>query len=191
MKFKYMLRGLGIGMVVAAALMGGYTRKEIANAKANVTAITLSGNYTEETSESESDTEELSDTDETVPVIVRDSNAESEIASVIESAKAAESEPSALENVEMDNPNYPDNQDENQPNINSGDSDVEYIEIIVSKGDDSSIVSRKLYNSGIVDSAAEYDAFLAQHGYDKRITTGTKTIYITDTWQEIAEKLTQ
>jgi hypothetical protein len=191
MKFKYMLRGLGIGMVVAAALMGGYTRKEIANAKANVTAITLSGNYTEETSESESDTEELSDTDETVPVIVRDSNAESEIASVIESAKAAESEPSALENVEMDNPNYPDNQDENQPNINFGDSDVEYIEIIVSKGDDSSIVSRKLYNSGIVDSAAEYDAFLAQHGYDKRITTGTKTIYITDTWQEIAEKLTQ
>jgi hypothetical protein len=188
MKFKYMLRGLGIGMVVAAALMGGYTRKEIANAKANVTAITLSGNYTEETSESESDTEELSDTDETVPVIVRDSNAESEIASVIESAKAAESEPSVLENVEMDNP---DNQDENQPNINSGDSDVEYIEIIVSKGDDSSIVSRKLYNSGIVDSAAEYDAFLAQHGYDKRITTGTKTIYITDTWQEIAEKLTQ
>jgi hypothetical protein len=29
-----------------------------------------------------------------------------------------------------------------------------------------------------------------QHGYDKRITVGTKTINITDSWQEIAEKLT-
>jgi hypothetical protein len=180
MKLKYMLRGLGIGMVVAAALMGGYTRKEIANAKANVTAITLEGSYTDESQESETGTEGQSDTEETVPVIVRDEGVESEVASVIESAKAAESEPDVQLNVPEDN-----------QAVQEVNADAEYLEIVVAKGDDSSVVSRKLYNAGIVDSAAEYDAFLAQHGYDKRITTGTKTIYITDTWQEIAEKLTQ
>jgi cell division protein YceG involved in septum cleavage len=66
----------------------------------------------------------------------------------------------------------------------------ETIDITVAGGDDSGKVSRKLYNAGIIDNASEFDAFLMQHGYDKKITVGTKTINITDTWQEIAEKLT-
>ena len=64
------------------------------------------------------------------------------------------------------------------------------IQIVISKGDDSGTVSRKLYNAGLIENAAEYDAFLMQHGYDKKISTGTKIIYATDSWQEIAEKLT-
>ena len=67
----------------------------------------------------------------------------------------------------------------------------ESITIVVSKGDDSGTVSRKLYNAGIIDSASEYDAYLMQHGYDKKINTGTKIIYEGDSWQTIAEKLTQ
>ena len=68
--------------------------------------------------------------------------------------------------------------------------DRDSIEIVVSAGDDSGTVSRKLYNAGIVDSASEFDAYLMQHGYDKRINKGTKVIYEDDSWQEIAEKLT-
>lgn len=69
-------------------------------------------------------------------------------------------------------------------------NDNDSIEIVVAAGDDSGTVSRKLYNAGIVDSASEFDAYLMQHGYDKRINKGTKVIYEDDSWQEIAEKLT-
>lgn len=56
-------------------------------------------------------------------------------------------------------------------------------------GDDSGTVSRKLYNAGLVDSASEFDAFLMQHGYDKKIRVGTVEVPFGATWLEIAEKL--
>ena len=59
----------------------------------------------------------------------------------------------------------------------------------VSGGDDSGVVSRKLYNAGLIENATEFDAFLMQHGYDKKIATGEKTFYTGESWQEIAEKL--
>lgn len=68
-------------------------------------------------------------------------------------------------------------------------NDRNSVEIVVAAGDDSGTVSRKLYNAGVVDNAAEFDAYLMQHGYDKRINKGTKVIYEDDSWQTIAEKL--
>lgn len=65
----------------------------------------------------------------------------------------------------------------------------ESVKIKVSGGDDSGVVSRKLYNAGLIENAAEFDAFLMQHGYDKKIATGEKTFYAGESWQEIAEKL--
>ena len=62
---------------------------------------------------------------------------------------------------------------------------------MIASGDDSGTVARKLYNAGLIENAAEYDAFLMQHGYDKRLSTGTKTINVTDSWQEIADKITR
>lgn len=59
----------------------------------------------------------------------------------------------------------------------------------VVSGDDSGTVSRKLYNAGLVDSASEFDAFLMQHGYDKKIRVGTVEVPFGSTWLEIAEKL--
>ncbi len=65
------------------------------------------------------------------------------------------------------------------------------VEIVIASGDDSGTVARKLFNAGLIENAAEYDAFLMQHGYDKRLSTGTKTIGVTDSWQEIADKITR
>lgn len=59
----------------------------------------------------------------------------------------------------------------------------------VVSGDDSGTVSRKLYNAGLVDSPSEFDAFLMQHGYDKKIRVGTVEVPFGSTWLEIAEKL--
>lgn len=65
------------------------------------------------------------------------------------------------------------------------------ITIVIVSGDDSGTVARKLHNAGLVANAAEFDAFLMQHGYDKRINTGTKTFNRDDSWQKIAEKITR
>jgi hypothetical protein len=199
MKLKYMLRGLGIGVVVTAAIMGAYNRNAVADAKAQARVDVLreygfgeEPTLVDNESESEEETlETVSETEETIPIIVRDEVKESEVESVIESAKAAEketeTEPESSSEVESESesssvPSYIDAKDVVEV--------PETIDITVSKGDDSGTVSRKLYNAGIVDSASEYDAYLMQHGYDKKISVGTKTINVTDTWQEIAEKLT-
>jgi hypothetical protein len=199
MKLKYMLRGLGIGVLVSAAIMGAYTRNAVADARVAVMKQygfgeepTLVGDE-EETKTSESETE----TEETIPIIVRDEAIESEVESVIESAKAAETQSESVSESVEESSDVTEgsltNESKSEMESSSASEVVELpatIDIIVSSGDDSGKVSRKLYNAGIVDSASEYDAFLMQHGYDKKISVGTKTINITDTWQEIAEKLT-
>ncbi len=86
-----------------------------------------------------------------------------------------------------------DNNDTNNNDTNNNDTDnntsKDSVKIKVSGGDDSGVVSRKLYNAGLIENAAEFDAFLMQHGYDKKIATGEKTFYTGESWQEIAEKL--
>lgn len=86
-----------------------------------------------------------------------------------------------------------DNNDTNNNDTNNNDTDnntsKDSVKIKVSGGDDSGVVSRKLYNAGLIENATEFDAFLMQHGYDKKIATGEKTFYIGESWQEIAEKL--
>ncbi len=67
----------------------------------------------------------------------------------------------------------------------------ETVEIVIESGDDSGTVSRKLHNAGIIENASEFDAFLMQHGYDKKISTGKKVIGVNDTWQEIADKISR
>jgi hypothetical protein len=198
--------------------MGAYNRNAVADAKAQARVDVLreygfgeEPTLVENESESEEEASEIvSETEETIPIIVRDEVKESEVESVIESAKAAEKETetepeSSSSEVESNAgeakateiKSEEESEAESSSQQTSSDAEVnndvevpETINITVSRGDDSGTVSRKLYNAGIVDSASEYDAYLMQHGYDKRISVGTKTINVTDTWQEIAEKLT-
>jgi hypothetical protein len=201
MKYKYLLRGLGIGIVVTACIMGAYTRSAVANARV---AVMKEYGFGEEptlvwenlTQSTETATESETETEETVPIIVRDEPSETETESLEESETESETETETetqstteeeAEGViagEVESSSEPASSSEAVKEL------PEYIEITVAGGDDSGKVSRKLYNAGIIDSASEYDAFLMQHGYDKKITVGVKTIYITDTWQDIAEKLT-
>lgn len=202
MKLKYYLRGLGIGIVVTALLMG-YSNKnhaaeqtvqeqtqesagdlladrigeEISTESEEVSESEMAENtFTEEvTSEPESETqttmvqtEEASDTEsETVQTVVTEvTSAESESQESEESSETESAEQTASA----------------QPvNITGA------VEITIARGDDSGTVARKLQNAGLVESASEYDAYLMQHGYDKKIRVGSVTIPADSTWQEIAE----
>ena len=215
MKFKYMLRGLGLGVIMTAAVMGAYSRQAVADARVAVLkeyGIGAESVLVGEAETSDEGSEETGVEEVTQPVIVRNEEKESEINSVLDAAKDDEqaglSDTPESELLTGDMASGDDDGTGTQPvadesaqeppagtaivvaldgeDAESGD----VIHITISRGDDSGTISRKLYNAGLIENASEYDAFLMQHGYDKKLSTGTKNINVTDSWQEIAEKLT-
>ena len=233
MKFKYMIRGLGLGVIITAAVLGAYNRNAVADARVAVLKdYGLGGEspLAEETSTAE---EEASAAESTEPVIMRDDEKEAEIESVLDATKDAENsdngasdgqapngevsdgDPSNGEvsdgdpsNGEVSDGNTSDSQASDaapsgQETPEQGSSAVvvvpsdeeeasgETVEIVIESGDDSGTVSRKLQNAGVIENASEFDAFLMQHGYDKKISTGKKVIGVADTWQEIADKISR
>lgn len=60
----------------------------------------------------------------------------------------------------------------------------------INSGDSSDRVARKLQDAGIVSSAAEFDLFLCNNGYDRYIRTGTYNIPAGSTDREIADMIT-
>lgn len=201
MKAKYILRGLGLGMIITAAVMGAYTRSAVADARVAVLkeyGIGEEAVLTETLVDvAESDTQESDDTvsasaqeqitepaaEESVATgtLPYNEELESEINSVLDAAEAAQQEAGP--------DGVPESQQEAESAGTPAGGQAGTVTIEISKGDDSGTVARKLYNAGLVENAAEYDAFLMQHGYDKKLNTGTKVISITDSWQDIAEKL--
>ncbi len=227
MKFKYMIRGLGLGVIITAAVLGAYNRNAVADAR--VAVLKDYGLDGENPLEEETSTaEEASAAESTEPVIMRDDEKEAEIESVLDAAKDAENsdngasdgeglngdaangeisdgEPS---NEEPSNGNISDSQasdaapsEQETPEQDSSavvvvpsdeeEASGETVEIVIESGDDSGTVSRKLQNAGVIQNASEFDAFLMQHGYDKKISTGKKVIGVADTWQEIADKISR
>lgn len=227
MKFKYMIRGLGLGVIITAAVLGAYNRNAVADAR--VAVLKDYGLDGESPLEEETSTaEEASAAESTEPVIMRDDEKEAEIESVLDAAKDAENsdngasdgeglngdaangeisdgEPS---NEEPSNGNISDSQasdaapsEQETPEQDSSavvvvpsdeeEASGETVEIVIESGDDSGTVSRKLQNAGVIQNASEFDAFLMQHGYDKKISTGKKVIGVADTWQEIADKISR
>lgn len=202
MKLKYMLRGLGIGVVVTAAVMGAHNRNAVADARVAVLkeyGIGEEARLVGETEPSgEMASEELPEVNVTESVSARDEEKESELNAALDAAKADEqggmTEPGEMQLPEEASGDAESGVEPSEPGsvivvTPSGEGDS--VEIVIVSGDDSGTVARKLYNAGVIENASEYDAFLMQHGYDKRLTTGTKTIDAADSWQEIAEKITQ
>ena len=58
--------------------------------------------------------------------------------------------------------------------------------ITINSGDSSYTVAKKLADVGVVTSAANFDTFLCEHGYDKRIRTGTFSIPVDASDEQIA-----
>ena len=71
------------------------------------------------------------------------------------------------------------------------DSEVkETVQITVVGGDGSGTVARKLAEAGLVEDAKAYDEYLCSNGYDKRICTGTHSIPVGASAEDIAEIIT-
>ena len=101
MRLKYQLRGLGIGIIITAALLMGFSDDEKASAKAEEAVM----ESTEEATEAVTTAEMVVETEETVPIILREENTEetesvtSEEESTEETEVISESEISVVEEM--------------------------------------------------------------------------------------------
>ena len=203
MKLKYYLRGLGIGIVVTALLMGYSNKNRAAEPKAEVATEETAGDLLADRN-GEATTEEVIEQSTVENVTVETDSAETseeetsqqETASELESStREAETitETESVTETETESVQAEETTDKKEQTQSSTEADAgnalpqTTIEINIVRGDDSGTVARKLQNAGMVESATEYDAYLMQHGYDKKIRVGKVEIPVDATWQEIAE----
>lgn len=209
MKLKYYLRGLGIGIVVTAIIMSITNKpQEMTDAQIKMRATELG--MVEESVLTDLQVKEESTGEETVNDILNQFNEEKEEQNQeVVSETEVEEENSEQTAGEAETENI----EENQPNISvSGGAEVvdaeEVEEIVgateetekqeevqsstiikVERGNGSEVVSRRLYEAGLVESAVEYNQFLVKNGYDRRLSVGEHEIPAGATYEEIARIL--
>ena len=203
MKLKYYLRGLGIGIAVTALLMGYSNKNRAAEPKAAVATEETAGDLLADRN-GEATTEEVIEQSTVENVTVETDSAETSEEETSQQETASEQESSTQEaetiteiesvtETETESVQAEETTDKKEQTQFSTEADAgnalpqTTIEINIVRGDDSGTVARKLQNAGMVESATEYDAYLMQHGYDKKIRVGKVEIPVDAPWQEIAE----
>lgn len=201
MKLKYYLRGLGIGIIVTAVVMGvavGKKTEIMTDEQVKARAVELgmiedtfladAVKTMEATKEalSEKPSEELTAEQGTKQVTgepVTEPMAEPSTKPVTEQASKPDIKPAAGEATDKPAAKITDME------TKTG-AEKEMLEITVASGESSVSISRKLEQAGLVESASEYDRYLSQNGYDKKICTGTHMIAEGATKEEIAKEIT-
>lgn len=165
MKLKYYMRGLGVGIIVTALLMGVALsgRKEMMTDEEIRERALEMGMVEEENGVLADDLgKEETETPELTAQTISENEAEQEI------VPEAEGDPEGADETETDS-----------------------VIITVYSGDGSRSVANRLQEAGVIDDAAAFDVFLCGNGYDKRIAAGEHEIPANATPQEIAEALTR
>lgn len=199
MNLKYYLRGLGIGIIVTALIMsiaaGG--KETLSNEEIKERAIALGmveeGTLLEdaqaalntlENSETEDKVEEPQNPKENgTPEEVPEQSETPEPKGTEEPEEAPkQSENEASEEV-PEQSETPKPEETPEPEVivetegiwqpDEDRTDEESVTVQVMRGDGSYTVCKRLEEAGIIASASEFDTFLCQNGYDKKIRAGT------------------
>lgn len=228
MKLRYYLRGLGIGMLVAALVLilsgntGAKMDDEAVKRRAaqlgmvekdksvlgNIDSEAAAEKDTEadiqegtpgvevihvESDEADSGEEEAQQAEETEPEEDAAGQAgeikpEEKAADQGDTAQEADSEEQALaQEIEQRADEVADRAEEVAENSVPENT----VKLDVRTGDSSVSVARRAAEAGLVQSAADFDVFLCQNGYDKRISIGSYEIPLGASEREIAEIITK
>lgn len=201
MEKKYYFRGLGLGMIVTAVIMGialSGGRKELTDeeviARAKALGMTENTRLLEPAAAEESPTDTEKPNTET-PEAGKQTAEKPASEQTPETEKPAEKEPAkdvavtqpkageeelpkkeekkaGADTNEMTKQDEDTEQEKPSEDVSSGQKASAGNVTIVS-GDGSFTVAKKLEEAGFVSSASAFDDFLCQNGYDKRLRTGT------------------
>ena len=223
MNLKYYLRGLGIGIVVTAVIMGialGGKKQELSNEEikerakelgmieeSTVLADAAANLKAELNKENENDkepeaipTKSPEPTAEPTPEATQEPTPSASIEPSATPSPIKTSEPSATPTTEKTSEpsKAPASGAESEPaavptekpaQTDEGEQNTGTVTIQINSGDGSLTVSRKLEQAGLVDSATDFDLYLCQNGYDKRLNVGTFEVPVNADQERIARIL--
>ena len=208
MKLRSYLRGIGIGILVTAALFivaDAGKPKTMTDAQVIARAKELGmieGTVLSQMGEDENVPENVDVTqDENLTEVASSAVEEPETIDEPTSEVTEEVTPEATEEVtpEVTEEPTPEVTEEPTPEVTeeplapakdspSGDNENSIV-IVVNSGDGSDTVARRVYEAGLVANASEFDKYLMANGYDRKITVGNHKIPASATEEEIAKNL--
>lgn len=197
MKLKTYLRGLGLGLIVAALVTGVGSRQTMSDeqikARAKELGMMESKTYLTQVNESKEATESLMES-ETVTETV----AETEEIETTTLETAAETKENVTETKETVSEETAETvpETESEPVEESPEQSIEEttspetVTFQIHSGDSSVSVAKRLAEAGLVGDAKAFDQYLCQNGYDKKIRVGTYEIQNDSSNEEIAKIIT-
>lgn len=200
MRLRYYLRGLGIGMIVTALLMGVALKdgQPLSDAEIRARAAELgmvegdSRTLAELQGSAEPvETPEAADVPDPAEASgsadAADPAGASEAANVPDPAGASEAAdvPDPAETSKSADASLPAAEPTQTP------EQPQRVTLVVSQGESSYTVSKALADAGLVEDARDFDQYLVDNGYSKRICTGTYEISVDSTEEEIAQIITR
>ena len=204
MKLKYYLRGLGIGMIVTALILGIsfsnrqdqtsqiMTDDQIRERAAELgmvdsSELTLAALQNSEKQPTEGTPEETTQTQE-------QNNIEAEPETTVPAETQATVEPETPQESETTTEPEPEKtvgpETTAEPEVTEAPQRTQTASITIQRGDDSGSASRRLYEAGLVENAKAFDNYLCNNGYSRSINPGTYEIAPGTSEEEIAKIIT-
>ena len=197
MKLKYYLRGLGIGMIVTALILGiSFSHRQgqetqiltddqireraeqlgmVDSSELTLAALQNSVQQAQENTEKteaspEPETEETTTTSEPETTVAPENTTEPETTAAPENTVEPEATP--------------------QPETIAASEASQTVTVTVKKGASSGSVSNRLQEAGLVEDAKSFDNYLCNNGYSRSINPGTYEIDPGTSEEEIAKIIT-
>lgn len=216
MNLKYYLRGLGVGIVVTSLILGiglGSRKETLSNEEIKERARAL-GMVEEPVTVAEAAAQQEEEAQEKVTADpVPEENAEGDAETIVSAEPEVSSEPAVSVSAAPEASEEPKVSAASEPAASAApeagatpeagvkpvadeaeeDSGTapakEIVDITINPGEGSYVISQKLEQSGLVDDATEYDAYLCDNGYHTKLRAGVHKIPMGSTREEIAKLL--
>lgn len=172
MKLKYYLRGLGIGMIVAALILG----ISFSNRQDQTSQIMTDDQIRERAAELG-----MVDSSELTLAALQNSEKQPTEGTPEETTQTQEQN-----NIEAE----PETTVPAEPEVTEAPQRTQTASITIQRGDDSGSASRRLYEAGLVENAKAFDNYLCNNGYSRSINPGTYEIAPGTSEEEIAKIIT-
>ena len=172
MKLKYYLRGLGIGMIVTALILG----ISFSNRQDQTSQIMTDDQIRERAAELG-----MVDSSELTLAALQNSEKQPTEGTPEETTQTQEQN-----NIEAE----PETTVPAEPEVTEAPQRTQTASITIQRGDDSGSASRRLYEAGLVENAKAFDNYLCNNGYSRSINPGTYEIAPGTSDEEIAKIIT-
>ena len=172
MKLKYYLRGLGIGMIVTALILG----ISFSNRQDQTSQIMTDDQIRERAAELG-----MVDSSELTLAALQNSAKQPTEGTAEETTQTQEQN-----NIEAE----PETTVPAEPEVTEAPQRTQTASITIQRGDDSGSASRRLYEAGLVENAKAFDNYLCNNGYSRSINPGTYEIAPGASEEEIAKIIT-